>query len=275
MCGGTVVGVDPEQAARGLSPRVRGNPLEAQVLEYPLGSIPTCAGEPRYLGDGHHGRTVYPHVCGGTFISFWRPGWSPGLSPRVRGNPVEVCPGPVCPRSIPTCAGEPAFGGQMKKVNTVYPHVCGGTGHRCPRERGGRGLSPRVRGNPLHQHGAGRGRRSIPTCAGEPLPPVPGRGSNRVYPHVCGGTNSTDKPARAPRGLSPRVRGNHGEPVGGRRGSGSIPTCAGEPIPLRLSAGTSPVYPHVCGGTRISGEVRRQRCGLSPRVRGNLLQEVG
>ena len=54
-----------------------------------------------------------------------------------------------------------------------------------------------------------------------------------VYPRVCGGTfdGLTDKVYAF--GLSPRVRGNLAG-VGGRAAdAGSIPACAGEPLPER------------------------------------------
>ena len=52
----------------GLSPRVRGNPGEAQQFYINDRSIPACAGEP--IGQNPHGvlRRVYPRVCGGTCV---------------------------------------------------------------------------------------------------------------------------------------------------------------------------------------------------------------
>ena len=50
------------------------------------------------------------------------------------------------------------------------------------------GLSPRVRGKPVHATPAGQRRRSIPACAGE-VGWWPFRVSgNKVYPRVCGGS---------------------------------------------------------------------------------------
>ena len=100
--------------ARGLSPRVRGNQHNHEVLwairllaVYPRvcggtvphtnplcsmlqRSIPACAGEPLLdTGIGNIGRDwVYPRVCGGTSISL----------------AIAL---PVLIRSIPACAGEP------------------------------------------------------------------------------------------------------------------------------------------------------------------------
>ena len=174
----------------GLSPRVRGNPLAGlQQSAVPNeGSIPACAGEPLSLHSRAVGDPVYPRVCGGTWS--WPGCWwsSAGLSPRVRGNrcgqgrrpgplrSIPACagnrhrpaPAPERARSIPACAGEPYSPGGTSCTWRVYPRVCGGT----ISSKGGfkfvRGLSPRVRGNPVGQKQLDRVGRSIPACAGEP-----------------------------------------------------------------------------------------------------------
>ena len=186
--------------------------------------------------------------------------FSPGLSPRVRGNPLYA----RFMRALP-CA---------RRATWVYPRVCGGTatgasGSRCAMIA--LGLSPRVRGNL-----AGQRRNVAVESAGEWTCRLP----VGVYPRVCGGTlPDSMRPPQEPReqGLSPRVRGNrlysrtrvyprvcaqpfteYGRPVyprvcGGthdgvdnlsrvRCTPGSIPACAGEPVPawpemtLRLRA---------------------------------------
>ena len=90
-----------------------------------------------------------------------------------------------------------------------------------------------------------------------------------VYPRVCGGTHAAETVVAAHWGLSPRVRGNrlgeHAAPLLNR----SIPACAGEPMPLKRWLRLTGVYPRVCGGTVIQGEVTVSCSGLSPRVRGN------
>ena len=91
-------------------------------------------------------------------------------------------------RSIPACAGEPPIGIAGKSRPRVYPRVCGGTHDAEVKAVLGRGLSPRVRGNP---HSAARVSslgRSIPACAGEPAGLGPPPAHHRVYPRVCGGT---------------------------------------------------------------------------------------
>ena len=126
----------------GLSPRVRGNlcrngPQAGSMRgQKPsnMGSIPACAGEPgaswrtiltvypRVCGgtrcthyDAVMSAQVYPRVCGGTVsglkqLSVAQDSGMSGLSPRVRGNPLQVVlfVGDLDGGgSIPACAGEP------------------------------------------------------------------------------------------------------------------------------------------------------------------------
>ena len=171
-------------------------------------SIPACAGEPLpRRGRGWRG-WVYPRVCGGTLASASVSPPCAGLSPRVRGNPVDEGPGRALAGSIPACAGEPDGGSTPPTHIAVYPRVCGGT--LCTRCWGGID-------------------RSIPACAGEPWPlPTPPIGQG-VYPRVCGGTHGRRCGGAWSGGLSPRVRGNRPGRRSERRRSRSIPACAGEP----------------------------------------------
>ena len=177
-----------------------------------IGSIPACAGEPaRSRGIVRSSIAVYPRVCGGTTASC-----GAHLSDRCR--------------SIPACAGEPSDGFTERSIpararNEVYPRVCGGTHRPAPNRP--QGLSPRVRGKPVHEDVIDGGLS--PRVRGNP-PAVLCVGTlSRVYPRVCGGTivGSTSAPVFwvYPRvcggtqrrfrseflvatGLSPRVRGN-------------------------------------------------------------------
>ena len=78
---------------------------------------------------------------------------------------------------------------------------------------------------------------SIPARAGEPLRSPKASGSKRVYPRACGGTRLGNAPTAGAIGLSPRVRGNHTDPVAAMAEVGSIPARAGEP-PAICPAGT-------------------------------------
>ena len=67
----------------------------------------------------------------------------------MRGNHCGNIRRVQCARSIPAYAGEPADSKIEWTDATVYPRVCGGTFcRRCDR-RALKGLSPRMRGNPV------------------------------------------------------------------------------------------------------------------------------
>ena len=271
MCGGTGVGRGWGRVRRGLSPRVRGNRGIGQGGIVGGGSIPACAGEPASQVQIQLplASLVYPRVCGGT--TDLAPLYSEryGLSPRVRGNRAGAALPAGLTRSIPACAGEPAWTAPTSAPASVYPRVCGGTRQRILRLPKTPGLSPRVRGNLLKGNPPTGHHGSIPACAGEPHPPATAPHTTGVYPRVCGGTAPPRRLGPRAVGLSPRVRGN---PTGMRWPficERSIPACAGEPPRPLPGVWRRRVYPRVCGGT--SPVVAPPHCwtGLSPRVRGN------
>ena len=70
-------------------------------------------------------------------------------------------------------------------------------------------------------------------------------------------------------GPSPRVRGNRAIPAADESGDGSIPACAGKPLPALGPPPENRVHPRVCGETAAGGEQAILAAGPSPRVRGN------
>ena len=115
----------------------------------------------------------------------------------------------------------------------------------------------------------GKGKGTIPACAGEPsvLLDCPlGKGD---YPRVCGGTSRAFPEVWPTRGLSPRVRGNPARRRKPPSGSGTIPACAGEPPSPYPGDPGAWDYPRVCGGTKDRAKKGEIYGGLSPRVRGN------
>ena len=172
-------------------------------------------------------------------------------------------------RSIPACAGEPELPSTQNITRRVYPRVCGGTRHAALRVDGGRGLSPRVRGNRLVPCDMEDASGSIPACAGEPGPDSLAAFCPPVYPRVCGGTRQLMHPDYGLDGLSPRVRGNLRSLRRPPYFTRSIPACAGEPAPGTGNTPAMRVYPRVCGGTCTKASCAWGVCGLSPRVRGN------
>ena len=175
-------------------------------------------------------------------------------------------------RSIPAYAGEPCANTSSTESPAVYPRVCGGT--FCPNWNGGWiiGLSPRMRGNRKRTTTDGCEAGSIPAYAGEPAAYRRLGWTMSVYPRVCGGTPRRRPAPSRLSGLSPRMRGNRnatGSHPGRRR---SIPAYAGEPSPASSSTPPRRVYPRVCGGTYTQAIEHRAVRGLSPRMRGNLVE---
>ena len=93
-------------------------------------------------------------------------------------------------RSIPASAGEPGSCSPIKGRYRVYPRECGGTTGVFLRSMIKRGLSPRVRGNPLPYADAPAYVGSIPASAGEPTAQSLAGMTIQVYPRECGGTLS-------------------------------------------------------------------------------------
>ena len=174
VCGGTGAPGGAAGGVMGLSPRVRGNPVQCRSRRVRWRSIPACAGEPRRSFPPWSSQKVYPRVCGGTTGVWAISSFALGLSPRVRGNPAGIGCVSYPKRSIPACAGEPPFMPGAAIHNTVYPRVCGGTHGGRLRLQTREGLSPRVRGNPGPAAYLATARRSIPACAGEPECPPTG-----------------------------------------------------------------------------------------------------
>ena len=147
--------------------------------------------------------------------------------------------------------------------------MCGGTKRRPHNKHGAKGLSPRVRGNRDSGECRSVQRRSIPACAGEPGKGIVEWRTPKVYPRVCGGTESTTMLSVSTAGLSPRVRGNRISIHRVRNTPRSIPACAGEPVDVTDVRIWVSVYPRVCGGTISRRRTGWPTSGLSPRVRGN------
>ena len=126
-----------------------------------------------------------------------------------------------------------------------------------------------MRGNRVGQKPVNKGQRSIPASAGEPPGQCRIGTTIAVYPRECGGTQLKQFGKQARRGLSPRVRGNHGCSPGTVLSRRSIPASAGEPFSTRVTPRAIEVYPRECGGTECHATLERHYTGLSPRVRGN------
>ena len=134
-------------ATVGLSPRVRGNHPGRPACGTTGGSIPACAGKPQAARPAFADSTVYPRVCGETYLRRMVRLYVGGLSPRVRGNPLRAFVTALYDGSIPACAGKPVHRHRLAFLWPVYPRVCGETFFVPYKLMHTYGLSPRVRGN--------------------------------------------------------------------------------------------------------------------------------
>ena len=269
VCGETPAVTVDTALPNGPSPRVRGNPYALEERRRCAGSIPACAGKPPEEEGNRHGNGVHPRVCGETLRKADSRQQGDGPSPRVRGNRVDLLLGLRVEGSIPACAGKPGRSWRPSPGPRVHPRVCGETRCRRSREADRRGPSPRVRGNRPTQPAARHREGSIPACAGKPPAKWPCSRAHWVHPRVCGETSGFDHDAGRLTGPSPRVRGNLRLPGRVRRGTGSIPACAGKPSGRTTANSGGRVHPRVCGETRLAGGPPGQGEGPSPRVRGN------
>ena len=149
VCGATGIWMMADTRPLGLSPRVRGNLCRNTSQKPCRGPIPACAGQPSLPAFCLFDSRAYPRVCGATAKHPWRYSSKVGLSPRVRGNPLNRIGTPAEEGPIPACAGQPPWEALGMSRRRAYPRVCGATHLEAERRHELRGLSPRVRGNPL------------------------------------------------------------------------------------------------------------------------------
>ena len=99
---------------------------------------------------------------------------------------------------------------------------------------------------------------------------------SRDYPRAYGGTQPTNTKIRYISGLSPCVRGNRLFVALKPPPMGTIPVRTGEPLIAIPLAVVDADYPRAYGGTENKPNRHGRQTGLSPCVRGNLidLEEV-
>ena len=188
-CGETVKTVRSLPLFGGLSPRMRGNlflPMSEHAID---GSIPAHAGKPGKYDTVFAAFGVYPRACGETFPARPPSKRMMGLSPRMRGNRLNLALVCICQGSIPAHAGKPLFFYQFRPFDWVYPRACGETRGMEMTWLYSVGLSPRMRGNRDRAQACPALGGSIPAHAGKPAASIfPGLAS-RVYPRACGETS--------------------------------------------------------------------------------------
>jgi len=152
--------------------------------------------------------------------------------------------------------------------------VYGGNVSTTARRISSQGLSPRVRGKHQSQYKDGGPEGSIPACTGETWCGREKPSRPRVYPRVYGGNTKAKTKTVGQKGLSPRVRGKQPKRADVQPVTGSIPACTGETTAQMLSPQPGKVYPRVYGGNGPAMTSRLDDQGLSPRVRGKLIDRA-
>ena len=150
----------------GPSPHARGTQDGAASTLQGLRSIPACAGNTLSAVAGRRTWAVHPRMRGEhqSIPSMERP-WC-GPSPHARGTlqpmPLRV----TAERSIPACAGNTSSSLSSCRNTPVHPRMRGEHDHGYHMTKLDTGPSPHARGTPAGDPAQGRGRRSIPACAG-------------------------------------------------------------------------------------------------------------
>ncbi len=154
----------------------------------------------------------------------------------------------------------------------VYPRPCGGAWltQQAALRRGG--LSPHVRGSRPTADLLRGAWGSIPARAGEPHQQSRRSFRKRVYPRTCGGATRFGGLRPLFAGLSPHVRESHGVEIRLGRSERSIPARAGEPARGGPRREAVRVYPRTCGGAECNAGMILCGWGLSPHVRGSLIE---
>ena len=156
----------------------------------------------------------------------------------------------------------------------MYPRASGGTLPIAVAVPGYSGVSPRERGNRTSIR-AGMARSGcIPARAGEPSAGRPTCDCEKVYPRASGGTGAMSTASDGSAGVSPRERGNPQPPPPVSPRPGCIPARAGEPCRRSGLSFRMRVYPRASGGTNSRRRFSARTVGVSPRERGNLVEEL-
>ncbi len=152
----------------GRSPRARGSRRRNRPRLPQQGSIPACAGKPRYNAHKDSPGQVDPRVRGEARAACVSGLIARGRSPRARGSLMGNASLSSAPGSIPACAGKPGFAKLLVKVHRVDPRVRGEARVRLDSRGSKTGRSPRARGSRVSTLSCRSVPGSIPACAGKP-----------------------------------------------------------------------------------------------------------
>ena len=137
---------------KGLSPRARGNLGRPVFVPTTGGPIPASAGQPCYGNRIGNGWRAYPRERGATVNAQADAPNGMGLSPRARGNRLEVIDLLEQMGPIPASAGQPRPSALPRGAPGAYPRERGATVFMFLPFLPVKGLSPRARGNRALNH---------------------------------------------------------------------------------------------------------------------------
>ncbi len=253
----------------GRSPRARGSPYCLYHGHPLIRSIPACAGKPEKNPCRRPKSQVDPRVRGEAVCASLNVPGPPGRSPRARGSHIQHLRQLHRLRSIPACAGKPAYLVYSGSLSGVDPRVRGEAIFRRDCRICGAGRSPRARGSPSDGFADRRLAGSIPACAGKPKTTSTLPRLTMVDPRVRGEAFLSGLKLRGREGRSPRARGSLRKRQNPTGQKGSIPACAGKP-PRSHPRSTAPeVDPRVRGEARVCANGAGHHQGRSPRARGS------
>jgi hypothetical protein len=191
-----------------------------------------------------------------------------GPSPRARGADKLLENFGARNRTIPACAGSSLLAGLLGDRRGDHPRVRGEQGKTHLLVVLTLGPSPRARGAGPDLQVAGRDPGTVPACAGSRLVQSDQLGLRGDHPRVRG-EQTTSTWRTGPRwGPSPRARGAGRGGRRRRRGSGTIPACAGSSPGPRFRSSTGGDHPRVRGEQRNPMSSTFADAGPSPRARG-------
>ena len=259
----------------GSSPRVRGKPVTPAASPLRRRIIPARAVQTRERQQTRGHRTDHPRACGANSDGH-RGEWGPdGSSPRVRGKRSPALSSACRSRIIPARAGQTRCLVSERQVSPDHPRACGANAVGCPRCRGVRGSSPRVRGKPHGLAIPGVQVRIIPARAGQTSPPIMVYGWPTDHPRACGANYCSARLKSRAHGSSPRVRGKPDRVVRVPDVGRIIPARAGQTMRHRPPNHEHADHPRACGANKAWDGTSAPPDGSSPRVRGKLCDVLG
>ena len=274
-CGANLSRQPPAPSVAGSSPRVRGKPGSASRPVVTGRIIPARAGQTGVMTISSMTSPDHPRACGANSDGH-RGEWGPdGSSPRVRGKRTSSPRCGIGGRIIPARAGQTRCLVSERQVSPDHPRACGANAVGCPRCRGVRGSSPRVRGKPHGLAIPGVQVRIIPARAGQTSPPIMVYGWPTDHPRACGANYCSARLKSRAHGSSPRVRGKPDRVVRVPDVGRIIPARAGQTMRHRPPNHEHADHPRACGANKAWDGTSAPPDGSSPRVRGKLCDVLG